>query len=1079
MLNLIYGPPGSGKTYLSDTLLVNALKDGKQVTLLVPEQEAVDTENRIYDRAISAGVSIEQLSVVSFRRLANLAFRKHGGIEYANIGDAGRLLLLWRIIEELSPALTVYKNNRDRTLIELMLSVCSEFKRYCVTPASLSVAIDSISDGRFKDKLSDVALIYTAYLSQTNTENTDSSDDINRLSQIYRENDIDTDQYFFIDSFNGFTTPELQVLDQIIKKCNTTITVNRSKVIGKTGFVTVEKTEQQLKSLAKKTGSPINVLAVLDEKNVQPENDFELIREKLFDFSYRSQPDFSSDKITFVQCKDHFSEAEYLASRVAKLVREGAKYRDIAIVSRNVSKYEGVLDAVFEKHGIPLFLSSRFKLTSTPIYKAVYSALNVITGGFDTEDILALIKCGLLGLDRNEIDEIESYVLLWNINNRRWTDDDDWFMNPDGFTDVIGERSTARLELINSIRRKIITPILTLKEDIKNQNAAAAAQALYQYIVQSGIYEYYSGSESQEDSTVFNTFIELLETLSTVIPDIPVNASVLSSLIHLMAKNTDYGMIPSTLDRVTAGDASILRCNGIKHVFLTDCESGIFPATVSDDSFFNDSEKQLLLKNGIELSPDIVEKNDLEAFYFLRSASGATNSLTATVCEKSGKTYPSIGLQRLHALFPANPTLKYPDDIPLSERISDAESARDVLSLLQGSRAYESLKSVLDELNIRYNVTNTPISEPNAVIAKDISNEIFGNNISLTTTRLETYAKCPFAYFCNYVLKIREKKHNYFEASDKGTYIHRILEKTINALFESKNAHSITETDIEQAVKTSLNEVLNSIFGNNLSAEGKRFESMMLRLNQTIVSLVENIVSEFRSSLFSPKFFEFKIGNDGLKPLKSTLDDGTQISIYGTIDRVDTYKQDSDVYVRVVDYKTGSRPHSVENIKYGLDTQMLLYLFSIWKTDSEKFKKLLGVDEGGQIIPAGVLYNPARISPVKIDDASKHTDTVKYQEQSFKRNGVLLDDERILSAMEQGLSGKFLPIKSGNDGVKAASGSVLLSIDGFGTLLNDIDSILKTIATKMKSGYACASPLKRADSCEYCSLYPICRSKQN
>lgn len=1075
MLNLIYGAPGSGKTHYSDTLILKALSDNKKAVLLVPEQEAVDTENRIYDRAMIEGVSIERLTVVSFRRLANLAFRRYGGIEYSNIGEGGRLLLLWRIIEELSPALTVYKNNRDKTLVELMLSVCTEFKRYCVTPVSLSKAIDKIKDERFKNKLTDVTLIYSAYCAQTSDENTDSSDDVNRLAEIYRTESIDADECFFVDSFNGFTLPELNVLEQLIRRNPVTITVNKPIVSGKMGFLTVEKTENQLRTMAQKLNVTVNVITTLPDKNDHEATEFTLIKDKLYDFSYHSDKEYSSDKIRFAECKDRFSECEYIASIILSHIRKGARYRDFAIITRGIEKYDGILDAVFERHGIPLFTSSRSKLTATPLYKTVTAALNVIADGFNTEDVLTLIKCGLLEISAQELDALESYVTLWNITGKRWTEEEDWFMNPLGFTDVKDARSEQLLELVNKAKRKIAEPLITLKNDLHLANVKAAANALYDYVINSGIYDYFKATVEPEDITVFNTFTSLLDTLTNVVGDIPVNALTFSSLLYLVAKNTDYGAIPSTLDRVTAGDASILRCNGVKHVFLADCENGIFPASVTDDSFFSDSEKSILFDSGIELSPCITEKNDLEAFYFLRAATEATETLTATICEKSGKAYPSVGLQRLHALFPANETVNYPDDLTELELISDKITACEVLPSLKATELYDVLKDVMIKHGIPANENTTPIADPYTTVLPETANELFGKRISLTSTRLETFVKCPFSYYCNYVLKLREKKQTYFEASDKGTYVHRILEKAVKILFDTKNPTLITDEDIENAVDSALTDVLFGILGKSKSSEGKRFEAIIYRLRRLILALTANIVSEFKNSDFRPAYFEFKIGDGGLNPFSLGQQAGLNISVYGTIDRVDTYKKGNDVYIRVVDYKTGARAHSLDNVKYGLDTQMLLYLFSILNTTDTEFLSTLGVQDGGTLRAAGVLYQPARAVTNKVDMPSE--DDFKTNE-AFLRSGVLSSDSELLEAMEHGLEGRFIPIKQSSGSVKASSKLTLIDNEDFDALKIEISDKLTEVAKKMKDGNACATPLSFADPCSYCSLFPICRSRQ-
>ena len=452
MLKLIYGISGSGKTYFLDTLMLQALSECKKVTLLVPEQEAIEAERRIADRADKEGVLCEKLSVVSFRRLANLAFRKYGGIEYKNIGDGGRMLIIWRIVEELAPRLSAYKNHRDRTLIERLFSVFNELKRYCITANMLSSLADKTSDEALRNKLSDIALLYNAYTAQLKYEYSDPTDEVTRLADILKDRQFLKDNTLFVDSFNGFTVPELRCLEFAMMQCDVTATLCLPEVKGKTGYSKVEWTEKSLVDMAKRHGIPCDQSVRLKPLSEYSPKEFLLIQDKLFDFSYSSEENESSDRITFAQCRDAFAQAEFIAIKICELVRKGARYRDIAVINRDPGSYEGVLDVIFEKYGIPLFFSKRSKITDTAIYKTVMGALDVIQNKFRTENVMTYIKYGLCGVSAYETDLIESYTATWGLTEARWTDEYDWNMNPSGFTDVLKETDAEKLQIINDIR---------------------------------------------------------------------------------------------------------------------------------------------------------------------------------------------------------------------------------------------------------------------------------------------------------------------------------------------------------------------------------------------------------------------------------------------------------------------------------------------------------------------------------------------------------------------------------------------------------------------------------------------------
>lgn len=1112
MLNLIYGPIGSGKTYASDTAIFEALKSGKKVTLIVPEQEAIESENRIFERAMKEGVLLEKLSVVSFRRLANLAFRTHGGLEYNAIGTAGKLIIIYKVISELSNktasednCLRIYTDAQDRSLVELMYNVCEEFLKYSVSLDNLNEAIRNAS-GTLADKLHDINEIYKKYHTIISSEHTDSTTDVERLAEIYEIYPPSKDEIFFIDSFNGFTVPELAVIRSLIKNSNVTITENKSYQdkgkCTKIGYKTINKTEEDLIRTAYEVGvTPKTVLKL--ERNSTSQNDFfGIICDKLFDFSYNPTKENAKwqKNVRLVSCEDRFAQAELIACSILSKVRRGARFKDFAVITRNADRYEGVLDVVFEKYGIPLFMSQRDTLTKTAIYKAISSVLEIISDGYRTEDILAYIKSGVCDIEQADIDLLESYVSLWNINRGRWLDDEDWLMNTQGFTSIVYADNTEKLKRINAIRRKIILPIIELGYDIQNTTAKEACKSLYDFIAnKSSIAEYYKKTTKSANVTAYNTFIDMLSTLANIGNDIPVTPSRLSSLLYLMAKNTDYGSIPTTFDRVIAGDAAAIRCNGIKHVFLTDCENGSFPASVNEDTFFSDVEKVFLSKHGVKISPCINDANDEEAFYFLRAACGATESITATVCENKGNLFESIGFQRLHAIFPKNKVVNYSANLPEYNKIQSVSTLKSAINSLNNIRLSQISKAYSGELGIDASRAIIPISDPIANITPEEANGIFLKNdssddvirkaIKMSYSSFEAFAKCPFSYFCKYELGLKEKKHNFFMGSDMGSHIHKILEISIKKLFQNvdrengKKVSDITDDDVSAAVDQATKEVLIKILGQSSSSESKRFEALMHRMKRTITFVTKNTVDEFKCSKFRPKFFELYIGDKGkdkisIPQIEFATDDGTKIKVVGSIDRVDTYlepKQENSpddkdtLYVRIVDYKSSVSSHSVNNIKYGVDMQMFIYLFSIWKSSEgeKEFKNLLKLSEDVEIKPAGLLYQPIKLKPAKTSAPIDSQTAYESASAKMTRTGVILNDDSVINAMEDNEDKKFI---GGSE-----------KVPSFDDFLTTIKQKMKEIGEKMQKGYACASPLnnKSVSACKYCSLYPICRSKNS
>jgi ATP-dependent helicase/nuclease subunit B len=205
------------------------------------------------------------------------------------------------------------------------------------------------------------------------------------------------------------------------------------------------------------------------------------------------------------------------------------------------------------------------------------------------------------------------------------------------------------------------------------------------------------------------------------------------------------------------------------------------------------------------------------------------------------------------------------------------------------------------------------------------------------------------------------------------------------------------------------------------------------------------------------------------------------VTFGGIVDRVDIYKDEDNVYIRVVDYKTGTKNFSLDDLAYGINTQMLLYLFTLCRSQSAEFKKSIGCKDEKMPLPAGVIYLSANISLIDTDDYKDEQDILQEAAGELERSGLLLDDEDVLRAMSRTLDPSFLmgSKKDSKDGT--ISGDSLVCAEEFRDIYRKLEQVIVKLATELRSGIAVANPLKygKIDPCEYCSAKPICRNTNN
>ena len=263
-----------------------------------------------------------------------------------------------------------------------------------------------------------------------------------------------------------------------------------------------------------------------------------------------------------------------------------------------------------------------------------------------------------------------------------------------------------------------------------------------------------------------------------------------------------------------------------------------------------------------------------------------------------------------------------------------------------------------------------------------------------------------------------------------------------------------------------------------------RFTHLLSTLRRAALPVLFEMVEEFSQSEFVPTFFEMGIadGEDAPEAIPFTLPGGTRVAIYGRIDRVDTYRKGNKTYLRIIDYKSGEKSFSLADIERGLNTQLLVYMISLWKSENPAFRARL-CEAGGEILPAGILYTGARIKDATCDSPDEARDFADHLGAAVSRSGLLLDDPDVLRAMDRELSGRYIPVrvdpKSGE--ISRGSQKSLASLERMGELVGEIGDVITRIAGDMRSGNASPRPReegKKNRACEYCDMRAVCRSTE-
>lgn len=1081
MLQFILGKSGTGKTthiYDKITELVN--NGNENIVMLVPDQSSFETEKAFFE--ILGAKKSKNVKVFGFSRLCRYVFEQTSNLPNNVIDNGTRAVIMNIALEQLTEKLNLLKTTNTKSLTEIMLQTLSDCKKNNISTDMLYNASQRVSDDTLKSKLYETALVLDTFDAIVSQSYIDPLDDLTRLYNILLENNLFKNYTLFVDSFSGFTSQQLMVLRLLMSQCSLTcvaltldpLTDGREDV-----FATSHATYKTLKNIAKIDFIDIKSPIKLTECRRFKSNDLSELESCIF--RNNSEPGENIPKnITLYSATDTYEECEFVARQIKRLVIDNnCLYSDISVICHDTEPYNGILNVIFDKYDIPYFMDSHKDIEVKPVIRLVNSLFRLILDNFEREDVLSVLKTGLTVNTSEEISVFENYIYVWNINNSAFKTE--FKQNPRGFSEKFSESDTTNLIIAETVRKSIVEPVLKFKENIKNKNGREITALLYELLsemqIQESLNKMYDVLENREENglgaeqiRIWNLLMEAFDKTVAIIGDTNLSAKRYYELLSIQISAIELSQIPQTLDSVTVTTAQRVRISKQKISFLIGCIDGVFPAVPHCSGVFSSFELKILSLNEIKLSEDFSDLADLETFMAYCCMTSPSEQLFATypMADLLGTPYsPSVIFEEIKKTFP---------QIILYDK-ADFDSHKDSMyavqpafeeyakSLSENSEELYGLRDYFENDSYYYSkstaVTRSLDKSPFKIENPENAQLLFGDNLRISASQIEKFNLCRFSYFCNYGLNIRERRRAEINPMEYGTLVHYILEKFFKN-YEKSDYSSMNDEEMLGFVNSALNNYIEEYFGGS-DTKTKSFLYKLSVLSQNVFVLLKHIVDELSQSDFYVSDCELKIGKD-ISSYTIKLPTGQNIAICGYVDRVDIMDSDGVKYLRIIDYKTGSKKFKLSDILYGLNLQMLLYLYSI---------KLNGNEKYGDILPAGILYMPATVPLISADDTFTEDKIKNEVDKNLKMNGLLLDDVKVIKGMDKTESGKYIPASIKLD--TAVSDRSIASIEEFGKIFKKLDMTVMNMGKELFQGKIDASPAKGAhDACEYCPYDSVC-----
>ncbi len=1147
MLNYITGRSGTGKsTAVVDLIKQTVAETDRDIVLIVPEQQTVVWETRIAE--VLPESAYLRLEITNFTRLANSVFREFGGLADTVVDEGSRMLIVWRAMLSVWGGMTVYNKTaggREDRNISHLLRALDELKGSGITPADAEAALEKLEseDGSLSARLRDAVLVYAAYNTLLHEEYIDRGDLLDNLAVTLREHPYFKGKSVFIDSFFSLTRAEERILESIVRQAeDLTVTFACPGIPSddELQFAEVREFYKTALRIAARAGREVNRISLDTDRRHKPDTALAAVERFLFDYGTSvTPPDPSSlegvENVEILRCADRFDEAEACAALIDRLLREGYRCSDIAVVARDMKKLEGITDTALRAHGIRCFISEPGDVSSSPAVRLILSALGVQSSGWMRRDLIRMIKTGLTPLDEYESDVFELYTETWNIRGRRmYTSEEGWSMNPDGYKTERTPRAEIMLEIANRAREKLVPPLEKFLSVFESDGKTVPADV--RTICESIVYfaedigleaalektadEYRSrgmAAEAEKIGAGWQAVCEILDRMVTMLDGVTLDAGRFSGLFQRVASSMDVGTIPTGIDEVVLGSATGVRFDEVKCVILLGSVEGEFPGNPTDDgTFFSEGDRVRLETIGLDIAtPDLKLRTAREYFMYYRTAAAATEKLYI-LAPVTGDAALSEGASRIAALLGESRVTSFGAK-PLTDVLYHPSSAEYLLSrrTAEGTE-HDFLERLAREMETQLH--DVPLTAAHDVVKTEaeidpVENSADSGNfprrrISLTQSRIEKFIDCPFLYWCQYKMKLQGDAKAEISTPDVGVFVHEILEKFFRDLPPDTDLPSLSREETERRADRAIGDYIRRLARQSgmwdlirlqmedhetdavtpsdelkkIVPEGirmdARLEYLFIRLRRSVLVFLEAILREISQSGFTPAAFELPIGvsspdeeTRAVTPVKFVTEDGYEVVLRGIADRVDIYKaEDGRSYVRIVDYKTGSKTFSLDDVKQGIGVQLLIYLFSVWKSG------IPGIAKPGELLPAGASYFSARPGSGLSESWLTADEARELVIKNIGRSGIFLHDEEILDAMDRGLTGEYIPVKKNKSG-EIKSTAALATLEEFGQLYRELSDTISGIATEITSGIAHAAPRMRGGRlpCEYCSNKMVCR----
>lgn len=831
----------------------------------------------------------------------------------------------------------------------------------------------------------------------------------------------------------------------------------------------------------------------------------------------------SPKSVQIYQADNLYSELDQVATMIHQMVATGNyRYSDFLILTRHLNAYQNILDPVFTTQQIPYFKDIQQSMADHPLVELLASLFDIYdpsrTRNYRYDDVMRFLKSELvlpmtdgkaMAIDdyRQAVSLTDNLVLKNDYADSRWTQKEDWqyVWLPDNDE---GETATKITDQDREISRKInvirhlIRDLLPsfYKKFYQAKTNQDAARILYQFLVDAGVVdrltEWRNAATDAGDLTrsaqveqVWRTFCSLLDECVQILGDKPFVPGDFWALIYAGFEGADYSQIPSTLDQVTISESGMVQMNDHKVTFMIGSNDDNMPDRLVNENLFGDDDISQLQSN---LGDDQYLNDPAEVQMAFEPYLNYLAFMTAS--DKLIFTYTTkLNDESAVKLSPYVSRIQHFFNLKITNNPAIPDVARDVMPYVgtkQGTlhhliQVVQSKFGVKQDLSAGWSailqfLSHDPeVSDKTSKLLKSIkySNQpqpldsqivtkLYGSELNISISQLETFYKNPYEYFLKYGLKLQERPKFELSTASTGTFYHDAMDRIIKQIHaQNIDLAGLSDQDVKDLVEETVQGIIHDPqnFDYVILTSSNRMQYISMQLQATIQQMVRALRDQQQLTPMRPQNTELIFGQpnqkQALEGLEFDLPDDRQVKVRGRIDQIDSMTTKDKRYFGIVDYKSSDRKFDFNAAYDGTSMQLLTYL-DVLKNNLERLNP-----DDKDVALAGALYLHIYNSVFKPGDLAKTTfDDALLKKHKYE--GILVDDSDLIDNLETDLekgTSQIYPfgIKLNGEMTKKSSTINPLQLVAF---LNHTEKLIVNAATKIFDGDVRLWPFQQGQS---------------